>query len=70
VSKDAFTGPVFRRTVPSFPANFPTGRITSTQTVRLYDYGAPVSITAPTVRPVGSSSGSGFVELRRKGCSS
>jgi hypothetical protein len=66
VSKDAFTGPGR----PNFPANVPTGRTITAQTVRLYDFGAPVSITAPRVTPAGSSSSSGFIELRRRGCSS
>ena len=70
ISKDAFTGPGFPRTIANPPAGLPTGRSTVTQTVRLDDFGAPVSVTAPRVTPIDSSSGNGFVELRRKGCSS
>jgi hypothetical protein len=68
VSKDAFSGTAFSGT--AFAGHSPTGRSTIVETVRLSDFGTAVTITAPQVMPVGSSSGSAFLELRRKGCSS
>jgi hypothetical protein len=63
VSKNAFVG-------TAAVGQVPVGRSTIVMTVRLYDFGAPVSITAPRVTPLGSSSSGEAIALRRRGCSS
>jgi hypothetical protein len=63
VSKNAFAG-------IAAAVHFPAGRSTTVTTVRLYDFDAHVSITAPRVTPLGSSSGGGEISARRNGCSS
>jgi hypothetical protein len=70
VSKGFFTGSHVPGNLANVSARFPTGRSTTSQTLRLYDYGTPVSITAPSVRSAASWSGRGLVELRRRACTS
>jgi hypothetical protein len=63
VSKGAFAG-------TAAAGHIPVGRTTTVMTVRLYDFGAHVAITAPRVTPLGASSSGFAIGLRRKGCSS
>jgi hypothetical protein len=64
VSKGAYGG-------SAFAGRSLTGRSTIVAVARLYDFATPVSVTAPPVLPQSSSSsGSGFIEIKAKGCSS
>ncbi len=46
----------------------PPGRITNVSTIDLGDFGAPVTITAPTVVHTQSSGGSESIALKRRNC--
>jgi len=62
VSKDAYRG-------SAFVGRYLAGRSTIVAVVRVYDFGAPVSVSAPPVLPQSSSSFSeGFAEIKAKGC--
>jgi hypothetical protein len=64
VSKGAYRG-------SAFAGSSLTGRSTIVEVARLYDFGTPVSVSAPPVLPQSSSSsGSGFIEIKAKGCAS
>jgi hypothetical protein len=47
---------------------FPTGRGTNVSTIDLGDFGAPVTVAAPSVAHTQASGGGGFLELKRAHC--